>query len=317
MFTLHGSTKKSLPEIAPSFFAGSNGSMDGVGTNTTDSVDTALLYAEGDGVVYIIPQITVDYLLISEEQLLSKEQQQKIIDICSELPIADQYRLATDLAGKKVEVFSNDNDAHVFYKQHIHTKNELGLSHDRLKPNVEFEKNHTEVHYAHCDFDLSNVNTHTLHYILNLFDNSFSSYAFQSIAPGLVLPKNAGFKNYLSFAPTHPVICELPASFVMENPAIVTALCAAFNNPSDVELLLYALNDHQIDPDANTLSKRLSHLPFPFEMKNSTFKGSGDNTSPRSYLTKECISSANNKNKIPSITNATTKNEINPLKPKL
>jgi hypothetical protein len=309
MLTLHGSTKKSLPEITSSFFAGSNGSMDGVGINTTDSVETGLLYAEGDGVVYIVPQITSDYLLISEEQLLSKKQQQKIIGICSELPIADQYRLATDLVGKKVKVFSDENDAHIFYKEQIKKKNELGLSHDRLKPNVEFEHTHTEVHYAHMDFDLSNVDTHTLHYILNLFDNSFSSHAFKSIVPGLALPKSAGFTNYLSFEASHPILCELPASFVMENPNIVTALCAAFNNPSNVELLLYALNDHQIDPDANTLSTRLSHLPFPFEIKNSTFAGNRNQDSARSCLTQELLSFVNEANKITPVINANIKNE--------
>lgn len=216
MKVVHGSKIKNIEFLGARFMSGSNGSMDGVGINLTSNVPLALNYATKDGSVYIVDIDTSNYLTVSDHSFLSDSQAETLITKLKELPDNLQYRLATDICGKEVVKFNDDDKAEEFYKlERIKIKGlELGL--DRMMPMIDPDDDvGFSIKIARNDFDFNNVSTKHIHYCLNLYDNCLSSELLKSISDGLILEKEDGRHNYLSFNGMEKPKTEISGDFLI------------------------------------------------------------------------------------------------------
>lgn len=195
----HGSFKKGLKFLLPATFSGSNGSQDGIGINLTNALPLAVDYAGGDGSIYASAVDVSEYLPINEKHYLN-QQQTAILEnfFNNKVPNDIKVRLATEFSGRLESVFDYDDEkeALAFYKLAKESCPELP---DRLKPHVEFEKEHISVFTPHDNISLKGVNTHKIHYSLNLIDNGLATDSLSLISKGLIIPKGGNLTNYLSF----------------------------------------------------------------------------------------------------------------------
>ncbi len=216
MRLLHGSKKAGISQLEPQYIGGNNGSVDGIGINLTDSIPLARHYAGSEGVVYISDIDTKDYLRISNSDHLTKEQAMSLRRELEPMNRNLRYRLATDLCGKKETVFSSDEQAEKFYKEKRQEYRDMGISLDRLKPDIDFDDNGDMIiKHAQTDFsELSKATTKHIHRCLNLLDNEFASTLLKTISKGLVLPREDGTTNYLSFAMEEGIVSEMNQEFL-------------------------------------------------------------------------------------------------------
>jgi hypothetical protein len=217
MKVVHGSKIKNIEFLGPRFMSGSNGSMDGVGVNLTSNVPLALNYATKDGSVYIVDIDTSNYLTVSENSFLSDSQVKTLTSKLKELPDNLRYRFATDMCGKEVVKFSDDDKAEEFYKlERIKIKGlDLGL--DRMMPMIDPNDDvGFSIKIARNDFNFDDVSTKHIHYCLNLYDNCLSTDLLKSISSGLILEKEDGRHNYLSFNGMEKTKTEISGDFLIK-----------------------------------------------------------------------------------------------------
>lgn len=218
----HGSKRNDLTQLEPQYIRGNNGSQDGIGVNLTADANVAVGYAEDTGSVYLVDLDISHFLIVSDKEKLNAGQAEILKMHLATLPKQDQYRLATDLCGKLSQTFDNDDDAEVFYKTQRQTHKEIGFTLDRLKPEIDYaDDGRMMILYANDSFDnLTNVDTKRLHYCLNLFDNSIATSLLKTISSGLVLERENGKHNYLSFRNSEPVADRLDQQFLSKTNAI-------------------------------------------------------------------------------------------------
>lgn len=206
MILFHGTTKQDLRFLEPYYYGGSNGSLDGVGINLTDSLAVAQEYGKGGRVLLLSPS-TTQFLRVDTDTMLSPAQSATLSALFKELPFEVQIRFATDLHGKQTHHFTEESAAKSFYSL---AKAELAGFHlpDRIRPEVQFERDTVDVLVARRDVDFSAVNTKRLHYILNLYDNRLATTMLKEITTGLVLPKDSGTTVYLSFRRDEMVLAD-------------------------------------------------------------------------------------------------------------
>ncbi len=215
--TAHGSRKNDLTHLAPQYYNGRNGSQDGIGINLTSSVDVAMHYAGKEGSVYLVDVDTTHFLTISEETYLTEDQATVLKKELETLCTADKYRLATDILGKRQQHFVDEKEAYATFKSFSSYLKMLGLTHDRLKPSVEFGEEDVIVYTPHCNFSrIGSVNTKHLHYCLTLFDNSVATSLLETISSGLILNRENRENDYLSFAKEEKVIAKLDQEFLQK-----------------------------------------------------------------------------------------------------
>lgn len=215
MKVIHGSKVKQIQYLSPQFIAGANGSQDGVGVNLTDNIDLALRYATDKGSIYLVDLNVDDFLTVSDNVRLTESQSKTLIAEFSELDERLQYRFATDLCGKETHVFDHNDKAEEFYKLERLRIKGLDLGLDRMMP--EIDDNDMEsfsILTARKDFDLTDVSTQHIHYCLNLYDNQLATYLLNTISKGLILERESGQNNYLSFRPSEKVHAELTGGFL-------------------------------------------------------------------------------------------------------
>jgi hypothetical protein len=228
MKLIHGSTVKDIKSLVPQYFSGNNGSQDGIGVNLTDNVPLALNYATKDGSIYIVDLNTENYLTISDNETLNLEQINIIENIFNELDNTLKYRLASDISGKNKESYIDDKDAEIAYKEEMKRFKSLALGLDRLKPKIDYDDNDNMMIISASDkLNLANVSTKHLHYCLNLYDNLFATKIFKKISSGLILERDNGTKNYLSFRFEEHVTKEITGDLLKKDniESLINKIC--------------------------------------------------------------------------------------------
>lgn len=212
----HGSRANELTELRPQTYFGSNGSQDGVGINLTEDISLARRYAKDDGSVYLSDIDITGYLHVSEDNYLTKEQADKITELLSKLPEDLQYRFATDICGKKEFPFNSDDEAEAFYRESKAGIKALGLNLDRLKPDIDYDdKDRTLIKIAHNDFsDIQQASTKRIHWCLNMYDNHLATQILKSISTGLILERDTGKRNFLSFRGVENIVATMDHEFL-------------------------------------------------------------------------------------------------------
>lgn len=213
---LHGSRKNDLESLQPQYIGGNNGSVDGIGINLTDSIPLAKHYAGGEGSVYMSDINTADFIEISHSKHLTKEHAECLKSQLEQIDETTRYRLATDICGKAEKAFKSDDDAEAFYKEKRAEFKVLNLQLDRLKPEIDYnDDGDMVILHANLDFSgLEKATTKRMHYCLNLFDNDYATTLLKSICKGLILPREDGITNYLSFAMDEPIVARLDQEFL-------------------------------------------------------------------------------------------------------
>lgn len=212
MIVFHGTRADFDGPLEPRFIAGANGSQDGIGINATSSLRIAKNYAGEDGFVHVAEMNLDGFLVISNDQRLTKEQAENLEGFIGQLDDTVRTRLSTDLMGKKEYSFTDKNEAKEFLDRKKKELKDMSLYLDRMKPSVEyFEDGDYVISAAHKEVDLKDVSTEHIHYILNLLDNYLATNALKSISTGLVLERGE-HSNYLSFRYQESVIKKFPAS---------------------------------------------------------------------------------------------------------
>lgn len=202
MIAFSGSTKNHLDRLSPIGIGGDNGSYDGIGVYLCKEPNTALRYAGAQGSVYMADVPIDDYLLIDQHTTLTRTQQDAFMKKFMTLPDHIQWRLATDISGFEPYTFSYEDESKAkdFYKQAKADFSTMPGIPDRVKPRVEFEKDHITVMFPSMTPRLDQVNTKHLHYVLNLHCNHTSTELMRTCAPGLVIQRESGDVHYLSFS---------------------------------------------------------------------------------------------------------------------
>lgn len=213
---LHGSKKNDLTQLEAQFIGGNNGSQDGVGINLTDSISLARHYAGSEGSVYMIDTDTTDYLSISSNHFLSQDKADILAEKLSAMHEMIRYRLATDICGKLQTAFKDDSKAEEFYKEKRKEYRSMNVSLDRLKPEIDYnDEGDMVILHAQTDFsNLHKASTYHIHRCLNRLDNELASGLLKLISKGLILERDNGTKNYLSFAYSEPVVEQLNHDFL-------------------------------------------------------------------------------------------------------
>ncbi len=244
---LHGSKKTNLTHIIPFHMMGGNGCQDGVGINLTDSASLAINYAtdpeDGSlGSVYIVKLNVTNFLTVNDTTTLTPAQQEIILNEIKQLPEKYQYRLATDFSGKKELEFTDKEKALQTYKHYKQEFKTLDLSLDRLKPEAEqLTENLWEVIVPTKEANLRDVTTSHLHYCLMLFDNHWGTAVLNKITEGLILERDSGITNYLSFAKEVAIFKELDCNFLDKHNA-TSLIQSSIDNSVTKELQLNDMN---------------------------------------------------------------------------
>jgi hypothetical protein len=211
----HGSKKNHLTHLSPQYVNGNNGSLEGIGINCTANIILAMNYAE-EGSVYLVDLKVDSYLTVSDKTLLTSSQADILKSELEKLPEKIQYRLATDICGKKPHTYGSDKDAEVFYKDNKKSIASLDLGLDRMKPTIDYDNlGQMVIFIAHKDFSMmETINTGHIHRCLNLFDNEMATSLLKSISSGLVLKRDSGLDNYLSFQMEENIVATLDNEFL-------------------------------------------------------------------------------------------------------
>tara|TARA_B100000749_G_scaffold265358_1_gene240386 strand:- start:2522 stop:3265 length:744 start_codon:yes stop_codon:yes gene_type:complete len=230
----HGSQRNELTELRPQTYFGSNGSQDGVGINLTEDISLARGYAKDAGSVYLSDIDITGFLHITEDNYLTKEQANKITELLSDLPEDLQYRFATDICGKKDFPFENDDEAEAFYRESKSNIKALGLCLDRLNPDIDYDdKDRTVIKIAHKDFsDIQTASTKRIHWCLNMYDNHLATHMLKSISTGLILERDTGKRNFLSFRGVENIVATMDSEFLKKSHAN-TLIQRSMNNHSE------------------------------------------------------------------------------------
>jgi hypothetical protein len=232
----HGSKVNSLSELKASYYDGNNGANDGIGIYLTAEVGTAINYATDEGSVYLVDLNTEGFLTIAPDTYLSPEQSAKLEEELNTLPEEVQYRLATDICGKKEHVFLNEEDAEEFYKKERVKFKEMDLRLDRLKPEIDFnEQDQMMILAAHKSFsDIGKVETSRIHKCLNLLDNSIATSLLKTISSGLILEREEQKENYLSFRFREKIVATLDNEFLSKEnaKALIEESCKKYSTRS-------------------------------------------------------------------------------------
>lgn len=235
MKVVHGSTVKNIKALVPQYFVGNNGSQDGIGVNLTNNVHLALNYATKEGSLYVIDLNTDGFLNISSDARLTEVQKSKVESLFNEIEEKLKYRLASDICGKNKKSFLDEDKAEAFYKEQMNIFKNLDLGLDRLKPKIDFDEDGNMVIVtANKEFNFDNVSTDHLHYCLNLYDNLFATNVFKKISSGLILEREGGSNNYLSFRYDEPVMKEITGPVMIKDNLI--ELVEKFCKKKDLKL---------------------------------------------------------------------------------
>jgi hypothetical protein len=211
MKVVHGSKVKGIEALAAKLMAGNNGSQDGIGVNLTDNVQLALNYATEEGSLYIVDLDTEGFLEVSDSARLNSKQIDSLMEILSEVDDKLKYRLASDMCGKNEKSFPDDKEAEKYYKEEIEKFKSLDLGLDRLKPKIDYHdlSDDMVIITANKEFNFVDVSTKQIHYCLNLYDNLFATNVLKKLSTGLIIERDGGGNNYLSFRYEEPVMKEL------------------------------------------------------------------------------------------------------------
>lgn len=209
MIVYHGSKTNEIRSLQPKAFFGENGSVDGVGVNLTSNASLAKRYAGQTGSVYFVRINTEGYLRISDNTFLNNKQAEILESAISELPEVLQYRFATDISGRKKTYISVAGEAMQFYKDEKQKHKNLGLYLDRLLPEIDPESEDYTILSATKEINFDKVSTSHIHRCLNLYDNMLATDLLKKLASGLILERESGTLDYLSFGMSERVELEL------------------------------------------------------------------------------------------------------------
>ncbi len=284
MLTYHGTTKKALNILTPQYYAGSNGSQDGIGVNVTNSLQIAQDYATPEGRLLLLYLNHDNFLRIDDQTRLSDAQCARLDQVFDLLPLPLQLRLATDINGKQTTRFryEDENKAKTLYQQSKQRFADVPELPDRIRPSYDFEKSHIDIHLPRARWDLSKTDTAHLHYVLNLVDNALATELFKKISDGLILPKENGAIHFLSFRANETVLADF--SVKQSQQATFLPLLEALSSLSPGEWLEHVPPGRSPEDNAAHLMDSLlpqpNHTTSPQKNIDDSFQLQQKNTTP-------------------------------------